>query len=107
MPRMARVVLPGAPHHVTQRAIRRFNVFLDDADREIYLKLLREGIRRFHVRIAAYCLMTNHVHLIAVPEQPDSLSRLFHYDNFVRHAERLLTSSRSAKTRAKTETTVP
>jgi REP-associated tyrosine transposase len=76
---MARVVLPGVPHHVTQRAIRRFNVFLDDADRDIYLKLLREGIRRFHVRIAAYCLMTNHVHFIAVPEQPDSLSRLFHY----------------------------
>jgi len=79
MPRIARVVLPEIPHHVTQRGIRRFNVFLDETDCEVYLELLRDGSRRHHVRIAAYCLMTNHVHIVAIPEHPDSLSRLFHF----------------------------
>jgi REP-associated tyrosine transposase len=78
MPRMARVVIPGVPLHVTQRGIRRYDVFCDESDRHTYIKLLRESCSRFHLRIAAYCLMTNHVHFVAIPERQDSLSRTFH-----------------------------
>jgi len=75
---MARVVLPGVPLHITQRGIRRFDVFCDELDRQIYLKLFWESCARFHLRISAYCLMTNHVHLVAIPERADSLWRTLH-----------------------------
>ena len=75
---MARVVLPGVPLHVTQRGIRRFDTFRDESDRHIYIKLLAESCRRFHLRISAYCLMSNHVHLVAIPERNDSLWRTLH-----------------------------
>ena len=78
MPRIARVVLPGVPLHVTQRGIRRFEVFRGDTDRYTYLSLLRESCRQFRLRIYAYCLMSNHVHFVAVPDDSDSLWRTFH-----------------------------
>jgi putative transposase len=77
MPRMARVVLPGVPLHITQRGVRRSNVFLDDRDHEIYLDMLQESSREFSLRICAYCLMTNHVHIVGVPDRPDSVARTF------------------------------
>jgi putative transposase len=78
MSRTVRVVVPGMPMHITQRGSRRFDVFRDEADRIDYLKLLRVCCRDYHFRIVAYCLMTNHVHYVAIPEQLDSISRLFH-----------------------------
>lgn len=75
MARIARVVLPGIPHHVTQRGVRSMPVFLSDHDRTIYLQLLAEQGKRFGVTFLAWCLMTNHVHLIAVPNGTDSLAR--------------------------------
>ena len=75
MVRIARVVLPGYPHHVTQRGVRALSVFFKDADRLAYLQLLKEQGERFGVRYIAYCLMTNHVHLIAIPDDETSLSR--------------------------------
>jgi putative transposase len=66
------------PHHVTQRGIRRSEIFRDEADRLLYLKLFRESCRQFQVQIHAYCLMTNHVHFVAIPEHEDSLSKAFH-----------------------------
>jgi putative transposase len=77
MPRIARVVVPGYPHHVTQRGNRRADVFFDPQEREQYLSLLREYAERHGVRIWAYCLMTNHVHFVAVPLSPDALGRGF------------------------------
>ena len=74
MPRLARVVVEGLPHHVTQRGNRKQNVFIDDTDRRVYLRLLGEWCEDAHLRIWAYTLMTNHVHLIAVPEQSESIS---------------------------------
>jgi putative transposase len=62
MPRTARFVVPGSPHHLTQRGTRRFDVFRDQADRTEYLTLLAESCREFSLRIVAYRLMTNHVH---------------------------------------------
>lgn len=62
------------PHHVTHRGNRKEGVFLDDIDRRTYLRLLRERCVVFGLKIWAYALMTNHVHLIAVPDTRNSLS---------------------------------
>lgn len=72
---MARVVIPGLPHHITQRGVRRMNVFFSDEDRTEYLKHLAEQGERFGVTYLAWCLMTNHAHLIAIPEEEQSLAR--------------------------------
>ena len=73
MARLARVVVPGVAHHVTQRGNRRLLIFFCDDDRRAYLGLLREGCARAAVRCLAWCLMDNHVHLILVPEDADGL----------------------------------
>jgi putative transposase len=75
MPRIARAVIPGCPHHVTQRGNNRQDVFFVDDDRRAYLELLGRQAGRFGLAVHAYCLMSNHVHLIATPERADSLAR--------------------------------
>ena len=75
MGRLRRVVVPGLPHHITQRGVRRCPVFCDDRDRKIYLELLSEASELFGLSIRSYTLMTNHVHLIAVPEREDSIGK--------------------------------
>ena len=75
MARLARVVVPGAPHHVVQRGNRRMKTFFGDEDYEAYLSLLAEWCGHYGVSIWAYCLMPNHVHLILVPPSEDSLCR--------------------------------
>ncbi|MEO6434183.1 MAG: transposase, partial [Tepidisphaeraceae bacterium] len=72
MPRIARLVLPGVPHHVTQRGNNRQDVFFVDDDRVAYLKILADQCRRHRVALLGYCLMTNHVHLIPVPPADDA-----------------------------------
>ena len=74
MPRFARLVAPGLPHHVTQRGNRRQPVFFRDEDWQGYLHALLVQTQQHGVAIWAYCLMTNHIHLIAVPARPDSLA---------------------------------
>jgi putative transposase len=78
MSRVARVVVPGYPHHVTQRGNRRADVFADDDDRMFYLALLRTYAIKHRVDFWAYCLMPNHVHFIAVPSSETSLGAVFH-----------------------------
>jgi putative transposase len=73
MPRLARLVIPGFPHHVTQRGNRRLPTFFSDGDYALYRHLLREGCATAGTRIWAWCLMPNHVHLILVPESEDGL----------------------------------
>jgi REP-associated tyrosine transposase len=75
MARLARVVLPDAPHHITQRGNRRLNVFLEEADYRRYLELLRDCSQTFGLMMAGYCVMTNHVHLIGVPRREDSIAK--------------------------------
>jgi len=75
MARIARVIAPGIPHHVTQRGNRRQQTFFCDADYQAYVDLMAEWCARCRVEIWAYCLMPNHVHLIAVPETEDGLAR--------------------------------
>ena len=75
MARIARVVVPGTPHHVTQRGNRRQRVFFGDEDYKAYLGFLSEGCSEAGTEIWAYCLMPNHVHLLLVPFHGDGLRR--------------------------------
>ena len=75
MPRIARIIAPGYPHHVTQRGNNRADVFFDDEDRQTYLKLLSGYARKHCFQIWAYCLINNHIHLLAVPETDTALAR--------------------------------
>jgi len=75
MARIARVIAKGYPHHITQCGNRRQRTFFGDDDYEAYLDLMAEWCRRWHVTIWAYCLMPNHVHLIAVPHSAEGLAR--------------------------------
>ncbi len=77
MPRIARVVIPGIPHHVTQRGNRREDVFSEDNDRQRYLRLLLEYSAKHGLKTLAYCLMTNHIHLVCIPERADTLASVF------------------------------
>jgi len=70
MARLARIVVPGSPHHVTQRGNRRERVFFGDDDYGLYRDLLAQACQKFGVAVWAYCLMPNHVHLILTP--PDA-----------------------------------
>ena len=77
MPRMGRIVLPNYPHHVVQRGHNRQVVFAADEDYQRYLADLRELKDAFGVKVYAYCLMTNHVHLLLAPgESTTGLSQL-------------------------------
>lgn len=76
MPRRERVVLPEVAHHVTQRSVEHSSVFVTDADRRTYLRLLHGNLQPAGVRLLAWCLMTNHVHLVLVPETAGSLAAL-------------------------------
>ena len=73
MARMARAVVSGVPHHVTQRGNRRQDTFFCGEDYEAYLELMAEWCGRHGVQVWAYCLMPNHVHLVAVPGTEDGL----------------------------------
>jgi len=73
MARLARIVAPGRAHHVTQRGNRRMETFFCDEDYQEYLSLLAHWCGEFDVRIWAYCLMPNHVHLILIPSTADGL----------------------------------
>lgn len=72
---MARVVVAGEPHHVTHRGNLRADVFLSQAERECYIRLLSQCASAAGLEIWAWCLMTNHVHLLVVPRNKDSLRR--------------------------------
>ena len=73
MARLSRLVIPGMPHHVTQRGNRRQQTFFNEGDYAAYLELMGEWCREKGVQIWSYCLMPNHVHLIAVPSSEDGL----------------------------------
>ena len=91
MPRMSRLIVPAYPHHVTQRGVRSMDIFPDDDARWAYLQFLSEEAKRFGVQFLSWCLMTNHVHFIAIPENLQSLARAF------REAHRRYTRMRNFK----------
>ena len=73
MARLSRIVVPGCPHHVTQRGNRRLQTFFRDEDYEEYLRLMSQWLTKRDVAVWAYCLMPNHVHLVVVPMTADGL----------------------------------
>ncbi|MBN1435269.1 transposase [Candidatus Fermentibacterales bacterium] len=75
MARIARVVLPGIPHHVTQRGVRSMSIFDSDDDRLFYVRSLRKAAAAHGLSYVCWCLMGNHVHLVVIPEAVDSLAR--------------------------------
>ncbi len=76
MMRLARVVVPGIPHHVTQRGNRRQTAFFNDGDYQAYRDLMAERCACHGVEVWAYCLMPHQVHLIAIPTSEDGLRRV-------------------------------
>ena len=82
------MVLPGIPHNITQRGNRRERTFFEDGDYALSLDLLADASGLYGAEIWSYCLMSNHVHIIAVPRDADSLSQTFrhvhrHYTGYV------------------------
>jgi putative transposase len=75
MARLARIVAPGIPHHVTARGNRREAIFFEDGDQDLYCDLLAEQMRKAGVEVWAYCLMPNHVHLILRPSDTSGLGK--------------------------------
>lgn len=87
MVRIARVVVPEFPHHVVQRGNRRQEVFFSESDYGRYLELLSKHSQKYGIDILAFCLMTNHAHLIAVPRAEGSLAKAIGetHRNYTRH----------------------
>jgi putative transposase len=77
MPRIARIVAVDYPHHITQRGVRSIVIFKNDSNRNQYLRIIKEEAERHDLEILAWCLMTNHVHFVAVPHKETSLSQGF------------------------------
>jgi putative transposase len=74
MARFARAVAIHTAHHITQRGVDQQRIFFTDADRNIYLDCLAKYCAQARARILAYCLMSNHIHLVLIPEEPHSLA---------------------------------
>jgi putative transposase len=74
MPRIARVCAEGYPHHITQRGNNKEQTFFDDEDKRFYLEVLKRYKDKYKMKILAYCLMGNHVHVLAIPEKETSLA---------------------------------
>jgi len=79
MSRLARVVAVGIAHHITQRGVARQPIFTSDKSRSVYLALLREHAEHYRLRVLGYCLMNNHVHILAIPDHPSALASTFRY----------------------------
>jgi putative transposase len=99
MPRIARTVFAGVPHHITQRGNRRSNVFFTDGDRRTYLHWLKGYCDQYGVDVLAYCLMKNHVHLVAVPRDEESLQAVLR-PLHMRYAQRVNSQSRTQLARS-------
>lgn len=76
MPRLARLIIPEVALHIVQRGHDRQPCFRDDTDRMVYLALLRDCLTKSRCALHAYCLMTNHVHLLLTPLAADSCAVL-------------------------------
>ena len=74
MARLARVVVSGVPHHVTQRGNSQRCVFETDVDRLVYLRLLRLNCQAHELSVVGFCLMSNHVHLVVIPRRAESMA---------------------------------
>ena len=90
MPRIARLVLPGLPLHITQRGVNRAAIFLGDQDRLHFRSVLQDAFIEHGVDLHAYVLMDNHVHLLATASDAPALGRAMrlmgqHYVRYFNH----------------------
>lgn len=76
MPRIARAVAAGFPHHVIQRGNNREKIFFDKEDKEKYLSLVKKYSDKWESPVLAYCLMSNHVHILTKPKKEESLYKM-------------------------------
>jgi putative transposase len=74
MVREPRIIIPGWAHHITQRGNHRQNIFFNDRERLVYLRMLAKCLRVYEISLIGYCLMDNHVHLLAIPGRVDSFA---------------------------------
>jgi putative transposase len=93
MPRSARAVAVGFAHHITQRGNNRQDVFFVDDDRRVYLERLKEQANKYSLELIGYCLMSNHIHLVAIPHEQDSLAKAvgrthFRYTQYINRLHR-------------------
>ena len=72
MPRKVRVEYPGAIYHVMSRGDRREDIFFDSTDRQDFLKTLGEACAKADFQVHAFCLMSNHFHLVLETPQANS-----------------------------------
>ena len=93
MARPLRIEFPGAVYHVTSRGDRREAIFDDDEDAQGFLAVLGLGLERFGAQVLAYCLMTNHYHLVLVTPA-GGLSQLMRHVNGVGHGGQVLQSNK-------------
>jgi putative transposase len=77
MPRPPRLTIPGIPYHITQRGLHRMTVFVDEADMHLYSRLLLKNSRDHGLKVVSYCWMPNHIHIVGIPDNTDSLARVF------------------------------
>ncbi|NOY21912.1 MAG: transposase, partial [Acidobacteria bacterium] len=75
MARTARIVIPGKPHHIIQRGNNKQDVFLSNQDRTAYLRFLKEESNRHGLHVVAFCLMSNHIHIVGIPEEAETLRK--------------------------------
>jgi putative transposase len=83
MPRTRRIVVPDVPYHITQRGNNNQDVFFVNDDRRVYLELIKKQADRFRLEVQGYCLMTNHIHLIATPKNENSLAKAIGVTNLI------------------------
>ena len=76
MPRIARIIAIDYPHHIVQRGNNRQQIFFDDQDYGFYRKLLKKYSSEGVLPINSYCLMNNHVHILATPRTLNSLAKM-------------------------------
>lgn len=88
MARLARAVAVGCAHHITQWGNNRQGVFFTDDDRQVYLELLAEQAAKYRLEVVGYCLMSNHVHLVAIPRSEDAMAKAIGRTHF-RYAQYL------------------
>ena len=99
MARLARIVLPDVPHHVTQRGNRRMAIFSEPTDYALYRDLLAERLAFHGVVCSAYCLMPNHVHLLLTPTRPEVAAATASLSRSVGEAHRRYTAFVNARER--------
>ena len=77
MPRIARVIVPDVPYHITQRGNYRQDVFENEEDKAVYLKYFQEYRKKHKLKVYAWVLMDNHVHFIVEPTDEISIAKVF------------------------------